>query len=352
MDDQYVRGRALSLEQDASDVIKEVESNYEWMNWEGEPDVNDPDVELIDKEDAVMGDLAASGNAESNDKDSDNYVRQRGYARDGPEVGWTEGHEFVMRTSEVKDRLLQIEKVNEKLREEDSRRRYVATKADAPKNAYTYEDKFGPYYFKTDTKIRPSDVAGINEDDSWYSYDEKEKVLKSIIALAEKYPEMVQKAAEIEQVYTFTDRVLKTEDEVVRDPDVFSLEQQDGIVSTIVQARGTATDEDKEKATTGDLRSVIESVRRSISISRDEIKSEAPRYVQSDIDRADKELGEALEFLRDGKYEAVEVSVVQACDKLGEVLYAMKGESSDEVYDTLQMILNECRSAKNTLRSM
>lgn len=355
MDDQYVRGRALSLEKDASEVIKEVESDYEWMNWEGEPDVNDPDVELIDKEDAVMGDLAPSEDTGSNDEEgSDNYVRQRGYARDSPEVGWTEGHEFVMRTSEVKDRLLQIEKVNDKLREEGSRRRYVATKADAPENAYTYEDKFGPYYFKTDEKIRPSDVAGINNDDSWYGYDEKEKVLKSIIALAEKYPEIVQKAAEIEQVYTFTDRVLKTEDEVVRDPDVFSLEQQDGIVSTIVQARGTAmqTEEKEDKVKSlSEVQSLADSARSAIVVAEDKINREAPSYVEGDITRAKKELGDALDYLREGNMEGLEISLSQATEKVSEVEYAMRDQAEGEVYETVKKILRQCYDAKEEFRS-
>ena len=351
MDDQYVRGRALSLEKDASEIIEEVESEYDWMEW-GESDSSVPvekDVESADPEEVTRGQFVEEVSVEDDGVDE---VQQAGVAREELGVGWTEGHEFVMRTDEVKDRLLQLEKVNEKLKESGLNRRYVATKANSPSNAYVFEDEFGPFYFKTGEKFRPSDVAALNKDESWWFYDEEEKVLKSIVALADQYPDAMQVVDSVEATYTFTDRVLKTEDEVVRDDDVFSLKEQDAIVSTVVQAKDVAEKESVSKVTSSQIHRQVESARRSIVIAEADVKEAAPSYAERNISTADEELGHALDYLKRDEFQAAELSLIQAKEKLGTLLMALDDPGSEQAHSAVGAIHQEVVEALDDLRTL
>lgn len=352
MEDQYIRARALSLEEDASEVIKGVEDEYDWPSIdEADSEVDPEKVSLIDEKEAVLREFTPDEDPGDPDERFDE-VKKVGYQMGGLDVGWTEGHEFVVKSGGVKERLHNIEKVNDQLREAGSRRRYVATKANTPDLAYAYEDDFGVFYFKTDDPLRPSDVVEKNGDESWYLYeDDDERVLKTIQALAQEYPEAIQASDSIEALYTFTDRVLKTEDEVVRDDDVISLEQQDAIVSTIAQAKDFSKRNDStEKATMTDVHRRIDNVRRSLVVAVSDFRDHAPSYVQPNIGTAMNELEDALDYVREESEEGVEISLIQAKDKIGVMATAMEGDAPQDVVDAAENIHDDIMLTLRLLR--
>lgn len=240
MDDQYIRGRALAVHDEASTIIEQVQKEYDPVQ------VADPDesfspaeVDTIDEEVSAEEVTTHDFNGVDVDPFEEDLdgIKQVGVQIDSVDMENTRGHQLAKTGESLKARLEKIEKLNERMKEIDSRVRFVATKADAPENAYVYDVEGIDYYFKIDDTIRPSDVTEINKDDSWWLYDENERVLKTILALADRYPEPLNRVEKVEQAYTFTDRVLKTEDEVLGDEDAFTLKQQDAIVAVLVQAR-------------------------------------------------------------------------------------------------------------------
>lgn len=238
MGDSYIRRRTLGILDEASEELDRVSEKSDVVDLTDDSRFDVPDVSESDPEfESVPQSFSRDSSVVSPSSEFDEDISGRAFSANETVKERTEGHEFAEDADAASQTIKQIQDVNEKLKERGSNRRYVVTAANVPETAYTYKDDVGEFYFETDTVVRPSSVAPLDKEDSWWSFSEDEKVLKTVLELAEEFPELVQHADTVEKAYTFTDRVLKTEDEVVRDEDVFSLKQQDAIVTVLVEAR-------------------------------------------------------------------------------------------------------------------
>lgn len=355
MDDQYIRSQAFALQEDARDVIKDVQSEYSPVDVGEDRAFEPPEVdnlEAVSPED-VMREQFSSGDTDIDfDDEALDYSRQRSVEISSVEVDDTEGHEYARNAQSLSERLESITRLNEKMQKLDSRVRFVATKADAPDNAYVYSVEGFDYYYKVDEKLRPSDVTEINKDDSWWLYDENERVLKTIIALAEKYPEVVSTVEKVEQSYTFTDRVLKTEDEVVGEEDVFTLKQQDAIVATITQAKGAGSKEDEGVTKNrNQLLSMAGSIVRGLITLLDDMEGTVGQH---DLERALQEVESARNAIRHPEEgggpvgsadDVVAVSLVQARRKLRDASGMIDDPQREQALSDIMSELEELQRA-------
>lgn len=230
--DKYIERRALATS-DAKDTISEVDEEYpelpEFEKDDSEPE--EPDVEYAEPNDAVAADFHQPVEKEEQELD---YSQRLAHALTDVSVDTeNEGVEFGKNAEETKHELEQLEKVNEYLSEEGSNRRYVPNAARSPDTAYVYEDDVAKYYYETEHEFTPSDIAAHVKSDTWSGMSEDEQLLSVIKTLADHYPELTRDATSVEKATTFLNRVLKTEDEVVRDWDAFSLDKYDRLVTLL-----------------------------------------------------------------------------------------------------------------------
>lgn len=238
MGDSYIRDRAVAVLDEASDELDRVEKNAERVDFTDDDRFNVPQTKESPAEfEFVSRSFQPESSPSPPSSVGDEDIRRRAFSANETLKDRTEGHEFAEDADSAARSISQIQALNEEFEKQGSDRRYVISPANVPDNAYMYKDDIGEYYFEADTVISPSSVAPLDKKGAWWSFSEDERVLKTVLELADQYPEQVQHADSVEKAYTFTDRVLKTEDEVVREEDVFSLKQQDAIVTVLVQAR-------------------------------------------------------------------------------------------------------------------
>ena len=231
-------GDGATEAEEAVDELQEQSPDVE-LNPSFDDEVNEKEVGSVEKSEAIRGTFRRESVPKNGEEDLDE-IRKRVLFDQGVEYDETAGYEYGSDLAELQKKFEKFEEINRLLKEAGSRRRYVVKPSDSPKSAYVYEDDFGSFYFKVDDVFRPSDVAAHHNDESWWLYDATQKTAKTISFLADKFPEIVKTADSVESVYTFTDRVFLTADEVVNDEDALSLKQQDSVVSTLVQAHDRA----------------------------------------------------------------------------------------------------------------
>lgn len=135
-----------------------------------------------------------------------------------------------------KQRVREIDAVNEQLKSIGSIRRYVSNKNDVPKDAYVYEDDFGIYYFKALDTIRPSDVAKYADTEDWILLDDNEKVVKTIELLNELSGEPLHEADTEEKAAAWLQRHMVLPNDDPASQDVFDPKWKNAIAMVVAQA--------------------------------------------------------------------------------------------------------------------
>lgn len=241
MSEDYIRGRALAVYGEAREIVSEsVDEQTDEPIGKRSDFTSDPESESVDGVgdlditlDNLFGMDGDSRGQSSEEESAQSYARKRGFERDSTPAGMN-ARLHVESTQKAAKRLSEIARLNERLAKNGSTRRYVATAADAPESAHLHrsDDEIAAYYHDVgDANVRPSDVAKHNGDESWWLYDEDERILKTIITLADEYGEAVRDVDSTDAAYSLTDRTLVTEDERPGDEDTFGLREQDAIVA-------------------------------------------------------------------------------------------------------------------------
>lgn len=119
-------------------------------------------------------------NPEATQSEDHAYMRSITFVAGKDEVD-PDPNDTFERAEDAKERLQEIEMVNEEMKAYDSPRRYIINRNDAPDDAYVYEDEFGKYYYEAfEDPIRPSHVAKYAGVEAWPLLNEDEQVLKTV----------------------------------------------------------------------------------------------------------------------------------------------------------------------------
>lgn len=148
------------------------------------------------------------------------YMRSVTFVAGRDEVDPDPNNEF-QKAEDAKERLQEIEMVNEELKRSGSIRRYVANENDAPDAAFIYEDEFGKFYFEDlDHQLSPSDVAKYADVQAWPVLTPEQQVVKTIEVLNEMSGEPLVHAKTAQQAISWFKRNLTLPEDEVSD-DVF-----------------------------------------------------------------------------------------------------------------------------------
>lgn len=233
----YIQKRSVGFLDDASETIQEAKEKH------GEVTVgtDTPDNSTeVDAEDDVRGLLELSGVAsgaeeteEPTTDESIEYTRRQSFKATEGGLELDTPDEFE-RAEETKERLGEIQMVNEELERQGNKRRYVATESDAPENAHIHEDAFGKYYYKRlDTEVRPSDVAEYSGFDHHGAMDEAEKAGGTVELMFAMHGNPLLDANTIEAASSWLERHLVLADEDPGSTDTFTHDFKEKIAAAI-----------------------------------------------------------------------------------------------------------------------
>jgi len=153
----------------------------------------------------------------------------------------------------TKERLAELRSVNEELKRQGDKRRYVASKSDAPSTAQLYKDEFGTYYYKQiEVDVRPSDVAKYADVKAVVALDDDQKALKTIEMMSSMYADPLIDASTEKAAATWLERHLVLTDDDPGSNDTFSHEFKSRLASLIAQAESPEGEEGKAKQSVPD----------------------------------------------------------------------------------------------------
>lgn len=143
----------------------------------------------------------------SDDERVTDYTRKQGYARDDIEDP-TEVMEHITAAKSVADRMETLEKINTKLSEVGSRRRYEMAESDIPDSFVSKRDALGHYYYDLDEPLTRKDAVDEIGADSWWEMSDGGRALATSQLLKSEYPEVVSDMNTILDSQTFAARAL------------------------------------------------------------------------------------------------------------------------------------------------
>lgn len=134
----------------------------------------------------------------------------------------------------TKDRLREIQAVNEELERMGHAQRYVASDSDVPGTAYAYEDAFGKYYYeKLDFDLRPSDVAEYADAEAIVALSDDEQVIETVELMAEAYANPLVDANTVEAADSWLERHMVLTDDDPGSQDTFSHEFKEAVAHVV-----------------------------------------------------------------------------------------------------------------------
>jgi len=236
----YIQKTSVGIFDDAEEAIETAKEEH------GEPTVtgHTPDQsQEVESEDDVQGmtDMAMGpvGEVDKDEPTSDEsieYTRSLAFKRTEAGIEPDTPEEFE-RAEETKERLEEIKMVNEELERQGQKRRYVASKSDAPDNAHIHEDAFGQYYYKAlQIEVRPSDVAEYAGKEHHGALDKAEKAANTVEMMYALQGGPLLDANTVEAAKSWLERHLVLTDEDPGSNDTFSHEFKDQIASAISDA--------------------------------------------------------------------------------------------------------------------
>lgn len=161
------------------------------------------------------------------------HIREKGMSREEISFEGNEGVEFSQSSDSVVSRAKKLEKVNDQLKGEGIRRRYVLTKSDAPEGAFVHEDSIGKYFYEAPFSLRPSDVSKVVEEDSWFNLSSEGRVLATVMLLDKSYPWALEDAKSERAVDKLLERVLTLEVDDLESEDVYSMDMKSELVALL-----------------------------------------------------------------------------------------------------------------------
>lgn len=188
--------------------------------------------------------------------EDDGGIRAKSRSSDGAgirDIAYSKGEEVNVEVPEelkhqerTKQRMAEIEAVNEELKARGNKRRYVENSADAPETAHVFEDNFGKYYYeKVDLEVRPSTLAEYAEVKDVAVLDEDEAAVKALEFMADMYADPLIDAASKEAAESWLDRHFILASDDAGSDDVFSPEFKSQLAELVAQA--SAKDSESEE---------------------------------------------------------------------------------------------------------
>lgn len=233
----YIQKTSAGILDDASESIEQAKEKHGEVTVGTDTPDNSTEVEA---EDDVKGLLELSGIENGEDEaeepttdESIEYTRRQSFsmAKDGVTLETPDKFE---RAEETKERLGEIQMVNEELERQGNKRRYVASESDVPKDAHVYEDAFGKYYYKQlEVDVRPSDVAEFAGYEHHGAMDEAEKAGGTVEMMFAIHGNPLLDANTMEAAKSWLERHLVLTDDDPGSNDTFSNEFKDKTAGAI-----------------------------------------------------------------------------------------------------------------------
>lgn len=238
----YTQRVSAGIFDHASESIDKTEEEYGDINTTVPIPTNETEVESGE----TVQDLTDQGDHQSSVDETEKTATDR-----NPDAAYTRSVGFQVASGQIeldtpdnfekadttKERLAEIQMVNEELERQGNHRRYVASKTDAPETAQLYEDDFGKYYYKeVDVTVRPSDIADFAEEKAIVALNDDQKALKTIEFMSEVYSDPLVDANTKEAAETWLDRHLMLTDDDPGSEDTFSHEFKGRLAELIADA--------------------------------------------------------------------------------------------------------------------
>jgi hypothetical protein len=233
----YITGTSIGILDEASETIDEAKEKHADVEIQGGPEDQSREVESArTAQQATDLTLAPRGGHDNDEKESDEsvaYTRSRAFEPLQGQVQ-LEPTETMKQQEATKQRLREIEMVNESLKSQGDYRRYVATESDAPADAHIHEDAFGKYYYKgLGVEVRPSDVAEYAGEGYIGELSETEKAEATVALMCEMYGSPVLDANTMKAASSWLERHMVMLDDDAGSNDTFEYEFKDKIASAI-----------------------------------------------------------------------------------------------------------------------
>lgn len=175
-------------------------------------------------------------NPEATKSEDHAYMRDVAFVQGTDEVELDPNNEFE-KAEDAKQRVEEVQMVNEELKATGSQRRYVVNRNDAPERAYVHEDGFGKYYYAAvDKTIRPSDVAKYAGVEVWEVLDKDDKIIKTVELLNEFTGEPLADADSVEAAKSWIQRNTERPETDAKSQDVFPPEVLDNVAKMVALA--------------------------------------------------------------------------------------------------------------------
>ncbi len=227
--DSYTRKRAFAVADD--DAIETAEKAADNENAERPEFVIDPDgtdsesVEInpVSESEAAVAPFRESlqKHTESESDTQLDSIRQTGVQTEDAVPDAVQTRDERHRKQRVSKRIELINQVNKRLENADCRRRYFVRQQGASARGPVFEDEIGKYRYEIDRQ-RPSDV--VENIESWIPLDRSQKVVKTVAALVNMYPLLMDDVRADERATDAVETVLVSEQEAPRDEDTFEME--------------------------------------------------------------------------------------------------------------------------------
>lgn len=145
-----------------------------------------------------------------------------------------ESRDETHRKQRVGKRIELIDTLNDRLEKQGSCRRYFVRRQGVSAEGPVFEDKIGKYAYETGTH-RPSDIVkGVEE---WLALDRSDKVVKTVAALVNMYPMLMDDVTADERAFDAVETMLVTEQDAVGDEDTFEIETVKTVAKAIQSVR-------------------------------------------------------------------------------------------------------------------
>jgi hypothetical protein len=222
---------------DQSDVIKEVLSEYDPVSVDSSGP--DPDIDTVEEPEPsetarFLFELQSEIPEGEDETGTLGRMREIAYSRkNNVTFNQNDGVAMEDEIAALTEKAKQLATANAGLSERGIKRRYIMAEPEAPTDAHVYEDGVGKYFYKTDTKIRPSDVTAVVDADSWFALSDDGRTLASVLLLAKEYPWFTVEEQSREQIESHLYRALVTELDELNDENVYRMERIDKIANVL-----------------------------------------------------------------------------------------------------------------------
>ena len=229
--DDYIRRRGYSAPKH-DEVFDEIFEEFDGVEPVdvGKTEYDEEQVDESDPATAAIEQFKFDELSEDDDDFSLGRIRAKAYHSEEIDFEDNEGAEFGDNASSLSGKAQKYDDLNQEMKKDGIKRRYVLGEPDAPDIAHVYEDGIGKYYYEINARVRPSDITKVLDDvESRFELSEDGRVYGTVMLLAKAFPWQTIDVSSEDAVNQFLERALITEVEDLESEDVFSVDQVDAV---------------------------------------------------------------------------------------------------------------------------